>query len=93
MILEASKFGMDDAFNAGISDAAKARNDGVPALPDGAANTKFWLWLASAMVSVEDEVTGEPVTENIDGAARPTDVTEPDDAGVHAGKPLTTVKI
>ena len=92
VIFDASRFGMEEVERVGTSDAARALNDGVPALPEGAANTKFWLWLTSDRVIVEDDVTGEPATENKDGAASPTEVTVPDDAAVHAGRPPTTVK-
>jgi len=59
--------------SAGKSD----RNSGVPELPFGDANTRFWDSDASATVRDPEPVTGELLTLNIDGMERPMEVTVP----------------
>jgi len=61
-----------------MSASWRARKDGAPAEPLGAANTVFAVWLVNEPVSVPEPVTGEPVTLNTEpGSDRATLVTEP----------------
>jgi hypothetical protein len=66
-----------DTSREGISAATRARNEGVPADPEGAAKTVAAVWLARDAVSVPLAVTGDPETEKIEGSERPTLVTVP----------------
>jgi hypothetical protein len=61
----------------GKSAATKALKTGVPLDPSGAAKTVLAAWLVSVADNVPDVVTGLPVTENMLGSTKPTDVTVP----------------
>ena len=54
----------------------------------GPANTVFILCVARVADNVPEEVTGEPVTENMEGRDRPTEVTVPPEDNVAQVDPL-----
>jgi len=67
-----------DAGRLGMSVATRERNPGVPALPFGAAKTRLPAAVAAHVkLNVPVPVTGDPVTENSEGADKPTLVTPP----------------
>jgi hypothetical protein len=71
------EIGRYEAERSGMSAETSARNEGVPALPFGAAKTWFAVWDARDSAIVPLEVTGDPETEMKLGAVRATLVTVP----------------
>lgn len=65
---------------AGMSPVTNARSDSAPVVPSGVASTRFAACPdAKPNVSVPADVTGEPDTLKVAGAASPTDDTAPVD--------------
>ena len=62
-----------------MSAATSALKAGVVAAPEeGPAKTTPDVWVAKVITKVPELVTGDPATEKIEGAERPTEVTVPE---------------